>query len=401
MQLPIDCLNLSSDPTVSVSADTDFAFFGSGKKIAPPALRSRICTRNGKPRINPEVENLWKRVERQMLLASKCLQWKCVLLLMFVTGTHQHRHQQQPQQIYPTPPIQYPSQVNAFQNMSSFAKSSSLRAHDSLLQVLASPSFRKQLQATCPQLLSLTGDVLLSRLRDEIAVMEMAHSFGGASDSLGEKNMLEHFLNATIFYNLWQEHFLGIGGISAGPENFVELNAFQLPEFYHNAGTPTYWEGASQRLIYTWLNLAKSPGAPNPGFGDLSIVFNRTYVAPYTIISPYDTGSFVTTCWSRRWPGTACAYGSYYHCCGWDGIVGTLDHLDHIILARNDLFWGPPFTNGTLFPQVRCNPVDGQVQVDLSKRLPIPLPSPSPRLLPSPPYPSWSVAGINISRLTS
>lgn len=155
------------------------------------------------------------------------------------------------------------------------------------------------LKRTCPQIVNVSAQQLMGRIIDEIAVSELMHTFSSACNNEGDTNV-KLAAAADYLYSLWQVYFLNISRGARFPEtilNGAEMQLFRLPAFNGSAKVPTLdrfprtFEDAGSRLIYTAINYEKVSG-PNNGFGDITLILNRSHVNDMTVISPMDTGQY-------------------------------------------------------------------------------------------------------------
>jgi hypothetical protein len=162
-------------------------------------------------------------------------------------------------------------------------------------------------------------------------------------------------------------------------ETYAETHYFGYPPFA-NFTSPTLLE-ALTRPQYSCLNIWNVAGGC-VFYGDLSLVFSKKWVANMTILSPIDTGFYVGCCANTNSPTSSassapgflplqssfatllqeetdsdrqtreekrgnekgqsmCGTGVEVNCSAWNGIPGTLNYFDHILLANSQLLGIP------------------------------------------------------------
>ena len=246
-------------------------------------------------------------------------------------------------------------QLNLVQKTNERAIVASAAAHAPLLERWNEPSTLEAIRKVCPSLRTANVGQILDRFYEEIRVVELTHNF--AFNSHGPKAYfedvsIESLQNASYVYNLWELVQLGFQPQGTKrAEDFAEVVIMQFPPFPGGKppgnGTPTTYMQSAQRPIYTLMNLLHLD-VGNFVFGDVAIVFNRTYVDPLSLVAPSDTGNFVYRCLlgqekSRSNRGS-CHFPYPVNCRNWPNytILGTLSNItatmDHIILV-NDALW--------------------------------------------------------------
>jgi hypothetical protein len=189
-------------------------------------------------------------------------------------------------------------------------------------------------------------------------VAELAHSLpatgGGAVGGIDET--IATLGNHTFFHNVWQGGMDGIGS-NGDTQDRAEVGLFGLPEFA-KPGKPT-WDEASSRLIYIANNLRRMATGSDPSFGQVTAVFNLSHVASMVLIAAVDTGTWEPSCNAstpasraplavrdgperrRGLPGARPNPDKPLNCSYWEPpVVGTLQDLDHVLLANVGLWSG-------------------------------------------------------------
>ena len=270
----------------------------------------------------------------------------------------------------PSLPVQSPLQRQLIQNMQDRAVNASAYAHDLIFGWWNETKSLQAIRSVCPSLESASAEDILRRYHAEMGVAELTHNF--AWNQTGPAAMfqdvsIDALYNASYVYNLWE--LITLGFQPAGlryPEDVAEVEFMRYPPFPGGKppgnGTPTTFNQSAERPIYTLMNLLHLD-VGNFVFGDITIVFNRTYVDPLALVAPLDTGTFVTGCvYGQDKPrkkfttdDNQCNWPfMWMRCNDWpyDWTMGTLTNIsatmDHIIL-ENDVIWagvpGCPNTN--------------------------------------------------------
>jgi len=90
-------------------------------------------------------------------------------------------------------------------------------------------------------------------------------------------------------------------------------------------------------------NMRQSDFGSAPNFGDVTAIFNRTYVKDMVLIAPMDTGLYERNCNRTAVSAPAPSPGGGANCSAYqpkDAVVGTLNHHDHLILSNLYYFAG-------------------------------------------------------------
>jgi hypothetical protein len=265
-------------------------------------------------------------------------------------------------------PRQTPTQVAMMAHWQREAEGLSAAATPALLAHLESSDFRSVLAECCPVAAAVPVPDLLTALRAELRGAELVHNFQVVSSNASdvhhavEDTNLEFELNARAFYNIWEVAFLtkSFDVISATSRTEVDMFGFQPftgGNMTDPGSQPRSFEEAQERPIYTALN-ARAVNSGNPNFGPVSAVFRPAYVQNMTFVAPLDTGIWEMVCNASN-PGThgtsrgsgaasrrelalgrlAAAPQDILNCSAWGGHgMGTLEHLDHLILASEKLW---------------------------------------------------------------
>jgi hypothetical protein len=93
----------------------------------------------------------------------------------------------------------------------------------------------------------------------------------------------------------------------------------------------------------------------NNMFGDVSIILRPQSVHPLALLEPVDSGNWEDWC-NRTGPvGKQCHHFPFsVNCSAWDRVQGTVDHMEHILLA-NAVMWNSPVcanTTGGILPRL-------------------------------------------------
>ena len=287
---------------------------------------------------------------------------------------------------FPSPPRQTASQRALFARSAARARQLSASATPSVIAFIAEPASRAAVLACCgPGVAALSPAELLGRLRDEMAVSELVHNFPAVDPAPRGDVNLSIATSAAFFYNQWQLRMLGILNVTGGrgsPEDAGETGIFGCDEFPAPEYVPKTWAEASSRVVYTAVNTRRID-LGNPIFGDVSVVFNRTELKDMILIAPLDSGIYEMSC---NKSGPATAPGSHHmnmgDCAAWQDptAVGTLDHLDHLLLPSLR-FWNSTMHGGApMDPAAQLGALLGRLLGDW-RSAPLPLsPASSPSL---------------------
>ena len=250
----------------------------------------------------------------------------------------------------PPLPVQSPLQLKLIQKATDRAVVASAAAHAPLLERWNKPSTLEAIRKVCPSLRTANVNRILDRFYEEMRVVEVTHNFAfnqtGPKDYFGDVS-IQSLRNASYVYNLWELGQLGFRPKGARhDEDFAEVVILQFPPFPGGKppgnGTPTTYTQSSQRPIYALMNLLHLD-VGNYEFGDVAIVFNRTYVDSLALVAPSDTGNFGDRCLKGQ-NSRGCHFPYPVDCHKWPNYttLGTLSNItatmDHIILV-NDALW--------------------------------------------------------------
>ena len=289
----------------------------------------------------------------------------------------------------PPPPYQTAAQAARYAQVARSAKIHSAAAKPTLIAYLARPSFVAELEICCPRLAVLSPTELLAKLSASIRSTEITHNVEriigappGISIDEGSDFEASMYLQANLsilfFPNEWQVRALwqkdGLCTLSNDSsvyddfEDYAETRVygakhFPIPKKAHIGGRfcNLSFASATERPIYAAFNIFKVD-AGNPIFGTLSFVFNRSYVAAQTIISPVDTGLLEMVC-NKSLPlgghHTHTGHCGAFNTSGSNGMsgvawfsnssesdtshpspvhLGTLDDWHHLVIP-SDIFW--------------------------------------------------------------
>lgn len=228
---------------------------------------------------------------------------------------------------FPTPPETTAAQKQVLATQKARAKEASDAATDKVIAFFDSSDFRSELTSCCPQAAKLSSQELLERLRAEMQAAELAHSFPAGSSSSGPDSdvIIDTIKQSDFWLNEWQVPIMK-GGHAPTQFNPAEEGLFGCAPFLNDA-KPT-WEEASDRLIYIVQNTRQVDYGSRPTFGQISAIFKKSYVKDNVLIAAVDTGLWERSCNASR-------PRSKVNCDAWSPHqVGTLDHLDHLILAN-------------------------------------------------------------------
>lgn len=244
---------------------------------------------------------------------------------------------------FPPPPRQTAAQKQIFATKQRAAVTASAAATPQLLRLLDELAVRTALSNACPAAAHLPAPLILDRLRAEVGVAELAHTFASQPDGFFTDVSLDLLRDFQWFLNPWQVRLLEIAKGGAPPEvNPLELSAepavFGCVPF-QNESFPT-WTEAADRLVYTANNVRQLDTASAMAFGDIGVVFKTNSVRDMVEIFPLDSGVWEASCnvtlnWGPHPPHTNLS------CSASDPTppVGTLDAFDHVILLGFQL-WG-------------------------------------------------------------
>eukprot|EP00658_Telonema_sp_P-2_P053687 TRINITY_DN4228_c0_g1_i5.p1 TRINITY_DN4228_c0_g1~~TRINITY_DN4228_c0_g1_i5.p1 ORF type:complete len:348 (-),score=79.69 TRINITY_DN4228_c0_g1_i5:831-1874(-) len=230
-------------------------------------------------------------------------------------------------------------QIALFNRITSDAKQASDAATPALLDALQQQDFQTDLLACCPSIANYSAQQLLQLLHDEISVTEVVTGFPGTQlgnvwwDFSLTEAAASNF-SATTLENQWEvavKHSTDFNFSWAGIQDDVETQIYGLKAFSHR-GTPASIEEAHERGVYNIVNTARVDMG-SVLYGDVSAVLSREYIGRMTLLSAVDTGGWTYMCNS-----TDPKSPYQVDCDGYQFALGTLGHLDHLILA-NTRFW--------------------------------------------------------------
>lgn len=245
---------------------------------------------------------------------------------------------------YPVPPIQTDTQKKIFAQTAAAAKQASEAATPQVLAFFDSQEFREAMKACCPSVASMTSQAILDKYRAEARAAELAHAFPASATSGS------HFIDLTIeaafeypwFINEVQARLID-NNTKARSQNEIEEAIFGSVPFQIDQ-KPT-WEEAADRLIYVASNMREFDFGSCTTFGDVTAVFDADYVKDMVVIAPMDTGLY----WMHCRGSSQHHWGPQPNCSAWPSeVVGTLDHLDHLILPNLAYFYNSSESGQTI-----------------------------------------------------
>ena len=284
------------------------------------------------------------------------------------------------------PAAQTPVQLRAMAELTTAARAASDAATSAMEMFLNSTNVRKQLRIDAPHLNSLSPAAIAARWRSEAAVAEVVHGFHARFNATGN-NALDFDITLAsevdFFCNQWQIPILYPERANMTYESLCaflapaaanEINLWKLPKFSapiprDPSPTPPLWPGgypanlseASNRAVYAALNQHRID-FPAYYWGDVAVVFNRSFVDPMVVYTPFDSGDYTCDCdisftshycaawasesacgafwyceWSQEGEIGSCTAKKDTHtshnCSAWSsGISGVVDAVDHMIL---------------------------------------------------------------------
>jgi len=195
---------------------------------------------------------------------------------------------------------------------------------------------------------------LLAQLRDEVRLSEFTTAFPGndnefelagavgESVSCGLPN-LSIARNSSFLYNSWELQLRGLrlcGDGEQDNEDRMQRLLFGSRRFPLGPAHPSTLQEARDRIVYTAMNIRRFDLAECM-YGSVRLVLSPSFVRNMSVIAPLDSG------W---WSG--CVLGrpeASLDCAGWPAPyhVGTLDNLDHTLLAHARLI-SPRFNGSTI-----------------------------------------------------
>ena len=258
------------------------------------------------------------------------------------------------------------AQAAAWARLSAVAARESALAAPRLLELVNSTALREVLRVAKMRTAS-NSDArdLVAALRREARAAEVVHGF--ASDPRRSRFCdlsLDLLGRIPRVLNVWEA---GVADEASCREkrarlpHAVEATAWADVEIYGAAPfkrrlAPTRRE-AGDRVLYASHNAAQVASGAFHQFGDVALVLKKTALAGAALLAPVDTGLYRRLC--RGGPhgnasesvearyaedperglvlGLSCADGACLRCGAWRGAVGTLDALDHVLVAAAEL----------------------------------------------------------------
>lgn len=227
---------------------------------------------------------------------------------------------------YPTPVEVTDVQKQVLAEQTAKAKAASNAATKDVLSFLDSKDFRSELTSCCPKAAQLSSQELLEHLRAEMRASELAHSFPGDSSGRFQDMTIDTAKQSDFWLNEWQVPLKNGEGVPT-QYNEAEEGLFGCPPFKDDR-KPT-WDEAANRMIYIVQNTRQLDFGSVWTFGDVSVIFKKSYVKNNVLIAAVDTGL-----WERSCNKSSHSQGKI-NCNAWQPHqVGTLEHLDHLILGN-------------------------------------------------------------------
>ncbi len=200
-----------------------------------------------------------------------------------------------------TPPRQTPYQADLMRTVRKDAAEASAAARPELLKLMDSAAFRNNVSAAYPAARSASAEDMLNAFVEELGVAEFVHNFRATEPVSGTGGHRQYDdidvalgRNSTYFQNLWEL-------VSTGFHKPKELNTITdaaetgIMGFREFSQFPPPFEESMERPVYTAVNHFKVDMG-NPGFGNVSAVFQRSEVDNMTMIMGIDTGIIEFSC---------------------------------------------------------------------------------------------------------
>lgn len=189
---------------------------------------------------------------------------------------------------------QTPFQQKHFESVASTAKAASDAALPHLEAALSSPKFLKELAKCCPTLVGSSPSALISRIADEVAVLEVVSGFPADDD--GWDMSLDVGINASWLLNQWEVKLFENGSFSGmdwyKTQDDVETILYGLRPFSAR-GHPSSLAEASERGICDADSTLTLPTPPKPWPGSTQtlapclLLAARLYSNPASLLSPH------------------------------------------------------------------------------------------------------------------
>lgn len=150
--------------------------------------------------------------------------------------------------------------------------------------------------------LNAAGSDLMKFLKEEMALVEFVHNFPArpSRDSqmavVFDMNIDECLYNTTYFLNAYQianKKLQNITFAEPSPADYAERELFHCPPIV-DLNNPSFQE-ANERPQYTAVNWFKFDTG-NAQFGDISVIFQPSYVKQMGYMVPMDTGLYEMGC---------------------------------------------------------------------------------------------------------
>jgi len=181
-----------------------------------------------------------------------------------------------------------------------------------------------------------------------------------------------------FFPNVWELHDLNFSVPDEPPDSLLghlmdraEQRIYGLPPFSSSSAWPGF-EEALERPVYVALNMYKVDMG-NPGFGNISTVFSRRLAREMVMVSAFDTGMLTVLCDPDVRPHCTKILGpekckqleKTISCRAWPGVLGTLQHADHLLLAQLHGYLEAP---AAFVARLLARVLEGSVQVTTAEQ---------------------------------
>jgi hypothetical protein len=249
----------------------------------------------------------------------------------------------------PMPPVQSPTQVATYANLSHIAAA----AHTAALPALESLVAFCAANATnggkpynifgaehCPGMADLTaisgGEFpSASQILERFSLEAKAAEFGHGYEVLAPLMNMDNIFNPIYPWqmNLYQPCTLGLNitnadkmcgmskvGGGGGPNyDLIQQHFFNSKPFTTGKPFTTNFHEATERIIYTATNFNQSPLGNSPYYGTWHAILKPKYIEKLALLTTTDSYHY-----EPQWP----------HCTGWANCtVGTLDYNYHLLYA--------------------------------------------------------------------
>eukprot|EP00238_Polyblepharides_amylifera_P006186 CAMPEP_0196576918 /NCGR_PEP_ID=MMETSP1081-20130531/6074_1 /TAXON_ID=36882 /ORGANISM="Pyramimonas amylifera, Strain CCMP720" /LENGTH=439 /DNA_ID=CAMNT_0041895661 /DNA_START=95 /DNA_END=1411 /DNA_ORIENTATION=+ len=270
-----------------------------------------------------------------------------------------------------TPPTKISSVQNAtVARVARLASSSSISATNEVISTFSSASFRASWsQLVSRKVADFSAVDILASIRKEILAVEVVHAFPSTSHNPKIQAFLSDDWNLTVakqnrFYpNIRTLYFGCLQSLDMDSrlvtafwdaENLQETDLMGFPKFTERENInrlnrsfpfPASWEEAYNRPVYSASNLQRRSLPLSTIFGDIQVVFRRSYINSMSIINPTDAGCKTVACRNISFP-----FRIRYNCSAWPYLTSALgvpDAIDHLLLPNVRSF-GPDLASFNL-----------------------------------------------------